>query len=267
MTNLQVIAATETSVTISWDPESAIAGPVTYSAWLQHVSHSPRGSGVTITYSQIGTSTTNTSLTISGLTPNQSQTYYLKAVGSGGTSPYAPITATTEGPQPPINFRMTGLTSTTISLAWDPNPGPVPSASYEIWGWYDLYYTVYGMGITNTSFTMTGLTPGTSYQWEIRSHDALGYASAFNIGFTMVNPIPAPATIGTGQVTSGGSFQLTITEGSQSLETVLIEASTNPADTNSWVQIGTIFPTSNPFTFTDTNASQYPTRFYRVIAP
>jgi hypothetical protein len=51
------------------------------------------------------------------------------------------------------------------------------------------------------------------------------------------------------------------------LQTVLIQASTNPADPNSWLQIGSVLPSSNPFTFTDTNAWQYPMRFYRIAAP
>ena len=114
---------------------------------------------------------------------------------------------------------------------------------------------------------MTGLTPGTSYQWEIRSHDAAGYASAFNTGFTMVNPVAVSPTIGATTANPDGSFQFSVTEGSSTLQTVLIQATTNPADSNSWAQIGSVLPASNQFTFTDTNASQFPTRFYRVIAP
>jgi hypothetical protein len=67
--------------------------------------------------------------------------------------------------------------------------------------------------------------------------------------------------------TVSGGFQFTISEGGSVLQTVLIEASTNPADPNSWGQIGSVLPTSNPFTFIDTNASQYPARFYRILAP
>ena len=54
--------------------------------------------------------------------------YYVVATGSGGTSGYAGISATTLKPQPPVNLRVIGLTSTTITLAWDPSPGPVPAA-------------------------------------------------------------------------------------------------------------------------------------------
>jgi Kelch motif/Galactose oxidase, central domain len=38
-TNLTVVGATESSVTLSWNPESPVVGPVTYSVFLRHVLH------------------------------------------------------------------------------------------------------------------------------------------------------------------------------------------------------------------------------------
>jgi len=128
-------------------------------------------------------------------------------------------------------------------------------------------YTIYGPGNTNTTLTITGLVPGSSHQWGVRAFDGQGYHSAFNYGFTVVNPVPvAPHFTGAMSTTAGG-FQLTVSEGGSVLQTVLIQATTNPADPNSWVQIGSVLPSSNPFTFIDTNADQYPARFYRILAP
>ena len=66
---------------------------------------------------------------------------------------------------------------------------------------------------------------------------------------------------------TNGGFQITVSEGGTILQTILIEASTNPEDPNSWVQIGSLLPASNPATFTDSDAARYPARFYRIIAP
>ena len=66
---------------------------------------------------------------------------------------------------------------------------------------------------------------------------------------------------------TGGGFQFTVSEGGSVPHTVLIQATTTPADPNSWVQIGSVLPTSNQFTFTDPDAARYPARFYRVLAP
>ena len=175
----------------------------------------------------------------------------------------------TLGPQPPSNLRVTGLTSTSISLAWDASPGPVPITRYEILGWIGgLLPTIgYGSNFTGTTATITGLTPGTYEEWSVRAYDAGGNVSGFAAGIFAVNPVPAAARLSSVAPSAGGGFQFTVSEGGSALQTVLIQATTNPADPNSWVQIGSLLPTANPFTFTDTNAAQYPMRFYRVVAP
>lgn len=270
-TNLTVVHVTEDSVTLSWDAESPVVGPVTYRVYLRHVLHDPRGSGSTIWYTQIGSDTTVPMITITGLTPGKSQVYYVVASGLGGTSGYGSgIAATTLSPQPPTNLRVTGLTSTTVTLAWDPSPGPVPIANYEVWGWINggITSAIYGIGITNTTFTVTGLVAGSTHEWGVRAHDAGGYASGFDYGPTVMNPVPAPASLSAVTALAGnGGFQFTISEGGSTLQTVLIQATTDPSDPGSWEEIGSVFPTTNPFTFADSNAAQYPIRFYRVVAP
>lgn len=275
VSNLAVVGVTENTVTLSWDPEPAVAGSVVYSAWTRHVIHDPRGSGATVWYTQVGSSTTATTLTIGGLSPGLSQAYYLVANGPGGTSgTNVNVAATTLSLQPPANVRVTGITSKTISFAWDPPSGPIQAVSYEIWGWDDFGISSvsasYGSGISSTFFTVTGLTPGSSHNWAVRGYDAAGYASAFSFfggGYLIGNPVPVSPVMNSGVAASDGTFQFTVSEGAYPLQTVMIQATTNPADPNSWVQIGSVFPTSNPFTFTDTNALLYPSRFYRIIAP
>lgn len=268
-TNLTVMAVSEYSVTLAWSPLDPIYGPITYRAYLRHVLHDPRGSGATIWYTQIGTNSDISTMTITGLTPGLSQAYYITASGPGGTSGYGVIAATTLSPQPPTNLRVTGLTSTAVTLAWDPSPGPVPIASYEVWGWINggITSAIYGTGITNTTFTVTGLVPGSMHEWGVRAHDGGGYASGFDYGPTVMNPVPAPASLSAVALAGSGGFQFTVSEGGSVLQTVLIQATLTPADPNSWQQIGSVFPTSNPFTFTDSNASQFPARFYRITAP
>jgi hypothetical protein len=143
----------------------------------------------------------------------------------------------------------------------------VPIASYEVWGWINNGVTsaIYGTGITNTTLTITGLVPGSMHEWGVRAHGASGYPSGFDYGPTVVNPVPTPALLFGVASSASGGFQLDVQAGA--VQTLLIQATTNPADPNSWVQIGSLLPTANSFTFTDTNAAQYPMRFYRVVAP
>ncbi|MGH7993548.1 MAG: kelch repeat-containing protein, partial [Limisphaerales bacterium] len=195
VSNLTVVGATENSVTLSWSPEDPVVGAVTYSAWIAHVVHSPKGSGATVTYSQVGSSTTATTITIAGLAAGLTRTYYLVATGAGGASGYnSAISATTLSAPTPNNLRVTGLTSTTISLAWDPPIGPVPVISYDILGVYNGVFVQYPLSfanITNTSFTITGLSPGTALQLGVAAYDVYGNTSAYSyLPSLVVNPLP-----------------------------------------------------------------------------
>jgi hypothetical protein len=268
LTNLTVVSVTEDSVTLSWTPEDPVAGPVTYSVYLRHVLHDPKGSGATIWYTQIGSTVTVPTITITGLAAGLSQAYYVVATGAGGTSSYAGITASTLPAPPPTNLRVAGLTSTTISLAWDAPTGSIPVVSYEVLGWYNGVAAQYPLAypnISGTSITITGLAPGTAFLWGVSARDTAGNVSVYDyLPSLVINPVPTPAALA--QPTTGnGGFQFAVQAGA--VQTTLIQATTNLADPTSWVTIATNPPTSSTFNFTDSNASQFPARFYRVVSP
>ena len=271
VSNLTVVSVTETSVSLSWSPEPPAVGPVTYSVWLRHVLHDPKGSGSTVWYTQIGSNTTGTSITLSGLAAGLSQSYYLKAVGPGGASGYAGVGASTLPAPTPTNLRVTALTSTGITLAWDAPVGGLPIASYQVLGWFNGIAAQYPLSYANipgTSVALTGLAPNTAMLWGVCVKDTAGNVSTYTyLPSLVINPIPVAPQLTAAASVAGGNFSFTVTEGGSVLQTVLIQATTNPADPNSWVQIGSVLPTSNPFTFPDTNAASYPIRFYRLVAP
>jgi len=269
-TNLYLASATEYSVTLAWSPEDPVAGSVTYSVYIPHVSHGSKGSGGSVTYQLVG-STTSTNITLSGLTPNTSYAFDVNAAGPGGKSGYAGIAVSTLGPQPPSNLRATGITSTSITLAWNPSPGPVPIVRYEILGWIGgLFPTIgYGTNFTGTTATITGLKPGTYEEWSMLAYDAAGNVSGFAPGIYAVNPVPAPAALSQpaalSSLTPGsGGFQFSVQ--ASVVETTYVQATTNLLDPTSWVTIATNPPGSS-FIFTDTDTNVYPARFYRVVSP
>lgn len=270
VSNLTVVGVTETSVTLSWSPEDPVVGAVTYDVCLRHVVHDPKGSGSTVTYPQIG-STTGTNIAIGGLAAGLSQGYYVRAVGPGGASGYASIIASTLPAPPPTSLRVTALTSTTITLAWDAPVGGLPIANYTVLGWYNGVAQQNPLSvpnIPNTSVTINGLAPGGAMLWSVSVKDTSGNVSSYAyLPSLVINPNPSAPQLSAAVIAANGNFQFTATEGGSTLQTVYIEATTNPADPNSWVQIGSLMPTNSPFTFTDPNATQFPMRFYRVKAP
>ena len=113
---------------------------------------------------------------------------------------------------------------------------------------------------------MTGLTPNSAAYWTVEALDTQGYGAYSSLDLVAVtNPLPVPPLLTGGGPWANGSFQFTATERGSAVQTVLIQANTNPADPNSWVLIGSLYPGTNAFTFTDTNAFQFPARFYRMV--
>ena len=270
VSNLMVVGVTESSVTLSWSSEDPVVGPVTYSVWLRHSIHDPKGSGATVWYTQIGSSTTQTNITISGLAAGLSQAYYVEATGAGGTSGYAAIGASTLPAPAPTNLRAVGLTSTTVTLAWDAPIGGIPVASYRLLGVFNgvfVQYPLTYLNINTTTFTVTGLSSGTAILWGVTAVDTSGNVSAYDyLPSLVINPVPTPAAV-TAVVAppAAGGFQFTVQ--ASAVQTTLIQATTNPSDPTAWVTIATNPPAGGPFTFTDSGSSQFPLRFYRVVSP
>jgi hypothetical protein len=272
-TNFIVASANDTSVTLSWAPEDPVVGPVLYKIYRVTVA------GKGYRYYTLYASNSLNSVTI-GLPVGSAYTFVVTATaGSHSTGYSSEVVARTTSPQPPTNVHLTSLTSTSFSLAWGPAPGPGQNASFSaiasysisqyvpVSGGYTLIPKITAIPTNTTSGTVTGLAPGSGAFWVVQAVDAQGYSSAATyqiLGIT--TPVPSAAQMTVGAQASKGTFQFNATEGGTVLQTVLIQATTNPADPNSWQQIGSVFPSANPFTFTDTNAGQYPLRFYRIVA-
>src|ERR1039457_309959 len=176
VSNLTVVGETENSVTLAWDPEGPAVGPTTFTVAIGHPWHDARGSGGGINYAVVG-STTSTNFTIYGLAANTHYILGVQAAAPGGTTGYEDTGATTLPAPTPTNLRVTGLTSTTISLAWDPPVGPVPVRSYRILGVFDGVFVQYPLSYANiygTTVTLTGLPPGRAFLWGARAACSAG---------------------------------------------------------------------------------------------
>jgi hypothetical protein len=89
--------------------------------------------------------------------------------GSGGGG------GTTTKPPTPINFRVTGITAYTISVAWDPAPVTSVDFNYYLSGAYHVGPAI--LPKTATSHTFNALAPGNEYWLFIYAKDAAGNAS------------------------------------------------------------------------------------------
>jgi Fibronectin type III domain len=144
-----------------------------------------------------------------------------------------------------------------VTLAW------TPSTSSNVAG-YDIYYgTSSGNYISAvvvpanaTSITIRGLNSGTTYYFAAASFDNSGDVSSDSPEISAVAGSSVAALLTPATQSSPGQYGFNITgiPGSQ----YIVQAST---DLVHWVSVQT---NVSPFNFVDSNASQYPQRFYRT---
>ncbi|MFJ6677137.1 PQQ-dependent sugar dehydrogenase [Actinosynnema sp. NPDC091369] len=74
-----------------------------------------------------------------------------------------------EPPTPPRRLRATGTSDTSVSLAWDAATDDVGVVGYDVYQHGQLMTSVPG---TELTATVTGLRPGTAYDWTVFARDA-----------------------------------------------------------------------------------------------
>lgn len=128
-----------------------------------------------------------------GLTPGTTYTYTVRAYDAAGnlSAPSAPATVTTPTgggggdttpPEAPTGVQATADSPTQVTVTWNANTEP------DIAG-----YKVYVNGVliavvTGTSYTDTGLTPGTTYTYTVRAFDTSYNLSAWSAPATVTTP-------------------------------------------------------------------------------
>ncbi|WP_432829967.1 cellulose binding domain-containing protein [Dactylosporangium sp. CA-092794] len=80
--------------------------------------------------------------------------------------------ADTQAPTAPTNLRVTGTTSSSVSLAWGASTDNVGVTGYDIYRAGTL-----AASVTGTSGTVSGLSASTSYTFTVKARDAAGNAS------------------------------------------------------------------------------------------
>ena len=145
---LSVTGTTTTTATLDWND---ITGAVNYTVYDS--SNNPVATVTDSTY------------TVTGLTPGTSQDYYVVANGAGGsTSPDSnTATATTTIDAPTLS--VTDTTTTTASLDWNNVDGATGYTVYD--GSGTPIATITGNDPADSEYIVTGLTPSTSYDYYV----------------------------------------------------------------------------------------------------
>jgi chitodextrinase len=164
--NLRVTGRSTTSIVLGWTAATDDIGVARYEV---------RRDGNTIA------TVAALRFTDSGLAPATSHSYVVVAIDASGniSSPAGPVTGVTltapdtTPPSAPGSLHLTGATSTTISLAWNASSDDTGVTNY----------LVYRNGIlvaspTAVTYNDPGLTPATTYTYQVKAIDGAGNVSA-----------------------------------------------------------------------------------------
>ena len=195
-TSLTVTGSTTTSLSISWGASFDNVSVTGYDVY--------KGSTVA------GTTSTFTSYTVSGLACGTSYTLAVDAFDAAGNkSTKTSLTtstaacADTQAPTTPTGLTVTGSTTSSVSISWSASFDNVSVAGYEVYNGS----TVAGTTSTFTSYTVSGLTCGTSYTLAVDAFDPSGNKSGEDLATTSTAACPTgpppPATTCTSTISSG----------------------------------------------------------------
>ncbi|WP_049571146.1 glycosyl hydrolase family 18 protein [Nonomuraea sp. SBT364] len=173
--NLRSTGVTSSSVSLAWNASTDNVAVTGYEVY--------RGS--TLVSTVTGTTHTDT-----GLSADTAYTYTVRARDAAGNRSAASTAVTartsqggggddTEAPSVPGNLRSTGVTSSSVSLAWNASTDNVAVTGYEVYRGSTLVSTV-----TGTTHTDTGLSADTAYTYTVRARDAAGNRSAASTAVT-----------------------------------------------------------------------------------
>ncbi|WP_234405564.1 PQQ-dependent sugar dehydrogenase [Paenibacillus sp. IHBB 10380] len=165
-TNLQANSVTDTTANISWTASLDDVGVKDYDLYKDNV----------LTQANV----TNTTYTFTGLTPDTTYNFTVKAKDAAGniSNASSPLTVKTtnqidtQAPTAPTGLVSSSKTSSTVNLTWTPSTDNV--SVYE----YDIYRndTLAGSAPA-TSFNVTGLTANTTYNFTVKARDLAGNIS------------------------------------------------------------------------------------------
>ena len=191
--NMTGVTATSTAntVTLSWNKNDAATGYL--------IQQYKNGEWTHIRQLARNTATT---FTASGLTPSTKYQFRIRAYYTSGDttvySDYKYVSPTTR----PSNLTGVKATSTanTVTLSWDKND---TATGYFIQQYKDGKWTHIRQLARNTvlSYTATGLTPSTTYQYRIRAYYTNGTSTTYS-DYKYVSPTTRPSNMTGVKVTS-----------------------------------------------------------------
>ncbi|WP_227014041.1 NPCBM/NEW2 domain-containing protein [Paenibacillus psychroresistens] len=186
-TNLASTSKTDEMIALTWSPASDNVGVVSYDIYKNGVLAGSTAPG-------------EISFSLTGLTAVTTYSITLRARDASGnaSNPSAALSVTTELPdsQPPTvpsNLIVASVTGTSVNLSWSASTDNKAVTGYEVYRNGIIVGTT--TGSSATSFTVSGLIPGTASTFTVKAKDAASNLSNASSQVTAVLAPPASPTV------------------------------------------------------------------------
>ncbi len=169
ISNIVVSNVTETSATITWTTDESSTSSVSYGIT----------SDADDSTSSDSSSTTSHSTTLTGLTAGETYYFTVSSTDSSGNSATSSVQSfTTLDDTGPVisNVEVVNITTTSATVTWTTDEAADSTVSYGETTSYDSSESDSSL-VTSHSITLTDLTPGTTYDFQVLSSDFSGNQS------------------------------------------------------------------------------------------
>jgi len=211
------------------------------------------------------TTVTTTSYNVTGLTAATAYTFYVKAKDAAGNVSVASSTvstttlaaADTQVPTAPTSLSASSIAQTTLTLGWTASTDNVGVTGYDVYKNGTLLTSV-----TTTTYSVTGLTAGTTYTFYVKAKDAAGNVSAAS------STISATTTAATDTQAPTSPTSLTLSNITQTSATLTWSASTDNVGVTGYkvYKNGTLLGTTTSTTYSFTGLTAATTYTLAVAA-
>jgi hypothetical protein len=204
ISNVTSSGITANSATITWTTDQASSSQVQYGTTTAY------GSTSTLNSSLV----TSHSVTISGLTPGTTYNFAVLSSNSSGTqTASANFTFTTLTVAPVISaVSASGITTTSATVTWTTDQASSSQVEYGTTPAYGSLTSLNSSLVTTHSVTISGLSPGTTYNYAAMSSNAANQqATSANFTFTTSSQPTTPPTISAVRVSNITNATATVT--------------------------------------------------------
>ena len=168
VTSYTASALSSSSIRLTWSAPSTGTSPFTYRG--ERATNSSFTAGTATLFS----SSSSTTYTNTGLSSGTTYYFRVRAINSAGSGPYTTRSAVTTGSAPtvPTGLTATALDDDRVRLSWTASSGPTP-ITYDI----QQNNTTIVNNRTSTTYTRSGLSPNTSYNFRVRAGNSNGHSA------------------------------------------------------------------------------------------